>query len=282
MREKIALLTDSACDLPRELIERFRIKVLPLSVIYPEKSYKDRINIHPQEVYDRMPEEIPTTSMPTPHEVSSLLEEIRREGFTHVLAVHLSSALSGTVDLVQMIAQEFEDLVIKVVDTRTLSIGTGWMVLEAARDIASGLGWQKTLDNLHQLRSRVKVHYVLETLEYLRRGGRIGSVAAMLGQFLHLKPIISVDEEGKYYTYAKARGRSKSIEKLAEIVEHAVQKGPIKLAVMHGGAREEFHRLLERLQHLPNIKELIASDISPALGVHTGPGLLGVCIVEQG
>ena len=190
MREKIALLTDSACDLPRELIERFRIKVLPLSVIYPEKSYKDRINIHPQEVYDRMPEEIPTTSMPTPHEVSSLLEEIRREGFTHVLAVHLSSALSGTVDLVQMIAQEFEDLVIKVVDTRTLSIGTGWMVLEAARDIASGLGWQKTLDNLHQLRSRVKVYYVLETLEYLRRGGRIGSVAAMLGQFLHLKPII--------------------------------------------------------------------------------------------
>ena len=282
MREKIALLTDSACDLPRELIERFRIKVLPLSVIYPEKSYKDRINIHPQEVYDRMPEEIPTTSMPTPHEVSSLLEEIRREGFTHVLAVHLSSALSGTVDLVQMIAQEFEDLVIKVFDTRTLSIGTGWMVLEAARDIASGLGWQKTIDNLHHLQPRVKVYYVLETLEYLRRGGRIGSVAAMLGQFLHLKPIISVNEDGAYYTYAKARGRAKSIEKLAEIVEHAVQKGPIKLAVMHGGARDEFQRLLERLQQLPNIKELVASDISPSLGVHTGPGLLGVCVVEQG
>lgn len=282
MLEKIALLTDSACDLPREFIERFRIKVLPLSVIYPERTYQDRVSIQPQEVYDRMPEEIPTTSMPTPQEVSSLLEEIRKEGFTHVLAVHLSSALSGTFDMVQMVAQEFEDLVIKVFDTRTLSIATGWMVLEAARDIASGMGWQKTLDNLHQLQSRVKVYYVLETLEYLRRGGRIGSVAAMLGQFLHLKPIISVNEEGKYYTYAKARGRSKSIEKLAEIVENAVQKGPIKLAVMHGGAKEEFHRLLERLQQLPNIKELIASDISPALGVHTGPGLLGVCVVEQG
>jgi len=121
----------------------------------------------------------------------------------------------------------------------------------------------------------------LETLEYLRRGGRIGAVAAMLGQFLHLKPIISVNQEGKYFTYAKARGRQKSIEKLAEIVEKAVQRGPIKLAVMHGGAREEFQRLLEKLQHLPNIKELIASDISPALGVHTGPGLLGVCVVEQ-
>jgi len=280
--ERIALLTDSACDLPKELIERFRIKVLPLSVIYPEKTYHDRINIQPQEVYERMPDEIPTTSMPTPQEVSNLLEEIRQEGFTHVLALHLSSALSGTFDMVQAMAREFEDLVIKVLDTRTLSIGTGWMVLEAARDIASGLGFTKTIDNIQQLQSRVKVYYVLETLEYLRRGGRIGSVAAMLGQFLHLKPIISVDEEGKYYTYAKARGRKKSIEKLAEIVEHAVQKGPIKLAVMHGGAREEFQRLLERFQQLPNIKELIASDISPALGVHTGPGLLGVCVVEQG
>ncbi|HQA07073.1 MAG TPA: DegV family protein [Syntrophomonadaceae bacterium] len=282
MLERIALLTDSACDLPKELIERFRIKVLPLSVIYPEKTYHDRINIQPQEVYERMPDEIPTTSMPTPQEVSNLLEEIRQEGFTHVLALHLSSALSGTFDMVQAMAREFEDLVIKVLDTRTLSIGTGWMVLEAARDIASGLGFTKTIDNIQQLQSRVKVYYVLETLEYLRRGGRIGSVAAMLGQFLHLKPIISVDEEGKYYTYAKARGRKKSIEKLAEIVEHAVQKGPIKLAVMHGGAREEFQRLLERFQQLPNIKELIASDISPALGVHTGPGLLGVCVVEQG
>ena len=282
MIEKIALLTDSACDLPRELIERFRIKVLPLSVIYPEKIYQDRVTIQPQEVYDRMPDEIPTTSMPTPHEITNVLDEIRSEGFTHVLAVHLSSGLSGTYEAVRMVAQEFEDLVINVFDTRTLSIATGWMVLEAARDIASGLSFQKIIDNLHQLQPRVKVYYVLETLEYLRRGGRIGAVAAMLGQFLHLKPIISVNQEGKYFTYAKARGRQKSIEKLAEIVEKAVQSGPIKLAVMHGGAREEFQRLLEKLQHLPNIKELIASDISPALGVHTGPGLLGVCVVEQG
>ncbi len=281
MIEKIALLTDSACDLPKEFIERFCIKVLPLSVIYPDKIYQDRITIEPQEVYDRMPDEIPTTSMPTPHEITSILEEIRNEGFTHVLAVHLSSGLSGTYEAVRMVAQEFEDLVINVFDTRTLSIATGWMVLEAARDIASGLSFQKIIDNLHQLQPRVKVYYVLETLEYLRRGGRIGAVAAMLGQFLHLKPIISVNQEGKYFTYAKARGRQKSIEKLAEIVEKAVQSGPIKLAVMHGGAREEFQRLLEKLQHLPNIKELIASDISPALGVHTGPGLLGVCVVEQ-
>lgn len=281
MVEKIALLTDSACDLPRDYIDQFCIKVLPLKVVYPDKTYRDRVDIEPQEVYDRMPEEIPTTSMPSPHEISSMLEELRSQGFTHVLAVHLSSGLSGTYETVRMVAREFEGLVVKVFDTRTLSIATGWMVLEAARDIASGLSFQKVLDNLQQIQSRVNIYYVLETLEYLRRGGRIGTVAAMLGQFLHLKPIISVNNEGKYFTFAKARGRKKSIDKLAEVVENAVQNGPIKLAVMHGGAREEFQRLVERLQNLPNIKELICSDISPTLGVHTGPGLLGVCVVEQ-
>lgn len=281
MTEKIALLTDSACDLPSEILEGFNIRVLPLKVVYPDRTYHDRIDIQPEEVYDRMPDEIPTTSMPSPHEIESILEEIRSEGFTHVLAVHLSSGLSGTYETVRMVAKEFEGLVIQVFDTRTLSIGTGWMVLEAARDIASGLSFQKIWDNLQQLPTRINVYYVLETLEYLRKGGRIGLVSAMIGQFLHLKPIISVNREGKYYTFAKARGRSKSIEKLAEIVEKAVQNGPIKLAVMHGGAREEFQGLLERLQKLPNIKELVHSDISPALGVHTGPGLLGVCVVEQ-
>lgn len=281
MKEKIALLTDSACDLPRDIIERFNIRVLPLKVVYPEQTYYDRVDIQPQEVYDRMPAEIPTTSMPSPHEVAALLEDIRSEGFTHVLAMHLSSGLSGTYDIVRMVAKEFEGMIIKVYDTRTLSIGTGWMVLEAARDIAAGLSFQKIWDHLHQIQPRVHVYYVLETLEYLRRGGRIGAVAAMLGQFLHLKPIISVNPQGTYFTYAKARGRNKSIEKLIEIVEKAVQENPIKLAVMHGGAREEFQRLVERLQKLPNIVEMISSDISPTLGVHTGPGLLGICVVEQ-
>lgn len=281
MKEKIALLTDSACDLPRDIIERFNIHVLPLKVVYPEHTYYDRVDIQPQEVYDRMPAEIPTTSMPSPHEVATLLEDIRNDGFTHVLAMHLSSGLSGTYDIVRMVAKEFEGMIIKVYDTRTLSIGTGYMVLEAARDISAGLSFQKIWDHLQQIQPRVHVYYVLETLEYLRRGGRIGAVAAMLGQFLHLKPIISVNPQGTYFTYAKARGRNKSIEKLIEIVEKAVQENPIKLAVMDGGAREEFQRLLERLQKLPNIVELITNDISPTLGVHTGPGLLGICVVEQ-
>lgn len=280
MEEKIALLTDSACDIPQELIKKLNIKMLPLKIIYPGKEYSDRVDISPQDVYDKMPDEIPTTSMPCLGEIKSTIEKIKNEGFTHLLAVHLSSGLSGTFQAVQMAANDIDNMIVKVIDTKTLSIAQGWMVLDAAKNIGRGLSFDKVVDQLYKLKPKVQVYYVLETLEYLRRGGRIGKVAGMLGEFLHLKPIISVDEEGKYYTYCKARGRKKSIERLIQIVEDNIKDKPAYLAVMHGGARKEAEEILARLSHLTNVKEIIASDISPALGVHTGPGLLGVSFYE--
>jgi DegV family protein with EDD domain len=280
VREKIALIVDSMCDLPHEFINKFGIKVLPAKIIYPNEEYADRVDIQPEDVYQRMPDEVPTTSMPALNEIKETFETICQEGFTHVLAMHISSGLSGTYQTVKMVARDFENIKISVFDSKTLSMGTGWMVLEAARNIASGQCFERVLDNLHHMQPRVEVYYIIETLEYLRRGGRIGRVAGMLGELLHVKPIISVDREGKYFTYCKARGRVKSIEKLVEIVEKAVKEKQINLAIMHGGASREFEKLVERLSKLPNIKEIITSDISPALGVHTGPGLLGVGFYE--
>ncbi len=281
MQEKIALLTDSMCDLPREFIEKMGIKVVPAKVIYPDKEYSDRIDIQPEEVYGRMPEEIPTTAMPGLEDIKNAVENIKNEGFTHLLAVHISSGLSGTSEAVEMVTRDIHDLKIKVIDSKTLSMGTGWMVLEAARNIASGISFDKIVENMHKLQGKIHLYYIIETLEYLRRGGRIGHVAAMLGQFLHLKPIISVNREGKYFTFCKAKGRKKSIEKLIQIVEESVKDKQINLAVLHGGAGKDADALIERLRKLPNIKEFISSDISPVLGVHTGPGLLGVSFHES-
>lgn len=280
MKEKIALLTDSACDLPQELIHKLNINVLPLKIIYPGKEYSDRVDIEPQAVYDKMPAEIPTTSMPCVGEIKCAIDKIKSEGFTHLLAVHLSSGLSGTYEAVQMMTKDIDNLIVTVIDTKTLSMAQGWMVLDAARNIAKGLSFDKVVEQLYKLKPKVHIYYVLETLDYLRRGGRIGRVAGMLGEFLHLKPIISVDEEGKYYTYCKARGRNKSIERLIQIAEENIKDKPAYLAIMHGGARKEAEEILQRLRHLPNVKEIVTSDISPALGVHTGPGLLGVCFYE--
>lgn len=280
MKEKIALLADSACDVPRDLVEKLGIKILPLKIIYPDKEYSDRVDIDPDDVYNRMPEEIPTTSMPCLEEIKSLIDNIAAEGFTHVLAVALSSGLSGTYGAIKLVAQDVNNLVIKTFDSRTLSMGTGWMVIDAARNIASGLSFDKVVEKISHLQPKVNVYYVVETLDYLRRGGRIGQVAGMLAEFLHFKPIISVNPEGKYFTFCKVRGRRKSIDRLMEIVENVAPEKKINLAVMHGGAKKEAERMMQRLSKLPNIKEVVFSDISPALGVHTGPGLLGVSFYE--
>jgi DegV family protein with EDD domain len=276
VKEKIALLTDSACDIPQEIIKSLGIKFLPLKIIYPGREYSDRLDIKPEDVYSQMPEKIPTTSMPCLGEIKSALGKIKNEGFTHLLAVHISSGLSGTFQAVQVVARDIDNMIIKVIDSQTLSMGQGWMVLEAARNIARGLSFEKVVDQVNKIKPKIQVYYVLETLEYLRRGGRIGKVAATLGEMLHVKPIISVDTEGKYFTYCKARGRKKSIERLVQIVENNIKGKSAYLAVMHGGARKEAEEIVNNLKELPNIKEIIFSDISPALGVHTGPGLLGV------
>lgn len=280
MKDKIALLTDSACDLPPEVIKEHSIHVLPLKIIYGTEEYSDRVDIQPEEVYEQMPARIPTTAMPGLGDIKEVFERIRKQGFNKVMAIHLSAGLSGTHDAVKMVAQEIKDLHIEVFDSKVLGMALGFQVWEAAKDIGRGLDFARVLENVKQLRPKINIYYVLETLEYLRRGGRIGRVEAVLGDLLSLKPIISCDDDGKYFTPFKARGRAKSINKLAELVEKAVEQGSIKLAVVHGGAYEEAMKLKERLQQLPHVKETVFGNISPALGAHTGPGLIGVCFYK--
>ncbi len=279
--EKIGLVADSACDLPEKYIKEYNINILPLKVIYPHGEYSDRVDIQPEDVYKRMPGEIPSTSMPNIQEIKAVFENLRRDGFTHILALTLSSGLSGTFQAMELAARDFEDIIIKVYDTRTLSMATGWMVLDAARNIMSGLSFNTVMEKLNNLQPKVRAFYVLETLEYLRKGGRIGQVAGMLGELLQLKPIIGVNKEGVYYTHAKVRGRTKSIERLMQLVVDSVGNRPFSLAVMHGGAREVGEQVAAKLSKMSNLKEFIFSDISPALGVHTGPGLLAVCFYES-
>jgi len=279
LKEKIALLTDSACDLSQEIIREFNIRVLPLKVVYGTEEFSDRVDIQPEDVYSQMPERIPTTAMPGLGEIKHMFENIKAEGFTNVLAMHLSSGLSGTFDAVKMMAQESK-LKIEMYDSKVLGIALGLQVREAARDISRGFAFSQVVANVRKRQPRIGIYYVIETLEYLKKGGRIGKVEAVLGDLLNIKPIISCDDDGKYFTAFKTRGRANSINKLAEIIENAAAKDSIKLGICHGGAYEEAMKLKERLEKLPNIKEKVFGDISPALGVHTGPGLIGACFLK--
>lgn len=279
---KIAIVSDSGCDLPEHIIKKYDIKILPLRVIYKDAQYKDRVDIWPQEVYDRLEEEIPKTSLPEPTEIIELFDNLANEGYTDVICISLSSKLSGTYNLIQLIANEYdkEKLNIKVVDSKTLSMILGFIVLEAAIRAKSMESVDTILNMITNLRGKIQGCYVLKTLKYLRKGGRIGKVEGTVGELLDIKPIIGVNDDGVYYTIQKVRGRKKSINKIKEIIETNFKGKTINIAIIHGGAEEEAKSLMDSIKKLYNIKESFIAQISPALGVHTGAGLIGYTAYE--
>jgi len=278
LQDKIALITDTSCDLPQEIIDKYNIHLLPLKIIYKDKEYDDRLEISAEEVYARFPEEVPTTSMPSRDTASKLFEALQAQGYQRVLAILLSSGLSATYEMVENLKKEFSDMDIRVINSKSLSIGLGFLVFEAAKLIEEKkMQFEEIVQSLKKAREKIKLFYAIPTLEYLRRGGRIGLVSAALGSLIDLKPIISINEEGKYYSYAKVRGRKKSIGKIIEMVEEQTGSKQINVAVMHGDAKEEGLRIKEHFGKKPNVKDIFFGQISPALVVHTGPGLVGVC-----
>lgn len=280
MKEKIAIVTDSTSDIPKEIVEQYDIQVVPLRILYKDQEYRDQVDITSEEVYSRLSTEVPSTSLPSPVEVLALFERLKKEGFTHVLAIHISSGLSGTGQLIENLSHQVEDLVIKVVDSKNISMGLGYTVIEAARKLAQNASFDAVVTHVQETLTQIRVYFVLETLEYLTKGGRIGKVAGTLGQILNLKPIITVNEEGVYTTHAKVRGRKKSVDRLFETIKDHLSKPMHNVAVCHGAALEEAQELKDRIKKLGNVGEVIMSHVSPVIGVHTGPGTLGFVVYK--
>ncbi len=278
-KQKVAILTDSCCDVPKEYVEQYDIYVLPLKVIYKDREYLDGVSITPQEVYESMEQEVPSTSLPDGQSIVSMFEQIKKDGFEHVLCVTLSSGLSGTNNMIHLIAQDVEDLDIVIVDTKNIAVAAGFHVIAAAKNIAAGMPFQEVVQTLNNTIANSKVFFVVKTLEYLQKGGRIGLVASLVGNALNLKPIISCNEDGIYYNIAKVRGRKHSISKTKELALKAIgEHKKIYLAICHGDAQEEAEALKEDIMKEVDceIVAFIEGQISPCLGVHTGPGLIGI------
>ncbi|QXM05577.1 DegV family protein [Crassaminicella indica] len=278
--EKIAIVTDSSCDLPDEVVKNYDIKIIPLRIIYSKREYRDRIEICADEVYEKLENEIPKTSLPSPEDVNDLFKKLQEQGYTHVLGIFLSSALSGTYNMIKKLAEAFKGLKFKLVDSKTLSMGLGFLVLKAAEEIKKSNDFLKAYEMTEKAIKNSSLFFVLKTLDYLRKGGRIGLVEGTIGELLGIKPIISVDEEGKYYPYAKVRGRKKSIEELYKIIKEKLKDKKCKIAVMHGYAEKEAQKLIEKIKEIENVEDAFFGQISPVLGVHTGPGLIGVGVFE--
>jgi fatty acid kinase fatty acid binding subunit len=279
--EKIALVTDSTSDLPQELIDKYDVKILPLKIIYKDREYIDRETITPQEVYDSLKYELPHTSLPSIQEMDDLFEQLEKDGYTHVITVTISSNLSGTFNAIKLVSEEHTNLISTVFDSKALTLGAGELIIQCGDLINKGKSYNEILELLPKLRDKISVFYIVDTLEYLIKGGRIGKVSGTLGKILNIKPIISIDNEGIYYTYKKARGKKHATNALLSITKEKAELSKLKIWVMHGSAYEEGMNFLNTLKSFPNITSLNFGEIGPVAGVHTGPGLLGIVIVEQ-
>lgn len=281
--EKIAILVDSGSDVPAELLERHHIFMIPLKILFNEGEYLDGLTIDAEEVYRRLPLEIPKTSLPSGEQITSILDKIYDQGYRKVLAICISGSLSGTCNMLRLICEDYDKLECCVLDSKNISIGSGIIAIHAAKLLEQGIGFEELCRSAEEMIEQSKVFFCLKTLEYLQKGGRIGKVAAALGSAIALKPIISCNEEGKYFPIAKALGRGPSIKKVLELAQkQAADCKDVTLAVMHGGAPEELDALLSDVKKkIPNGKVEVIGQISPALGVHTGPGLLGICVLRH-
>lgn len=276
--KKIALITDSTSDLPKEIRQKYNINVLPLQVIYRDAVYSDGVNITPEEVYNSLPREIPSTSLPPTGGILELFKRLKEEGYKDLLSIHISSGLSGTYSMIKNLEENAKQIGLRlhVIDSKSISMGLGFLVIKAAELIENNTPLNEILNTLNRFKREIKVFFVLKSLEYLRKGGRIGLVEGTLGDILSIKPIISVNSDGIYYTVAKSRGMKGSIRKLVDIIISAIGKSKVRVAVMHGNALNEAMGILNSLKGEANITEIFPGQVGPVVGVHTGPGLVGV------
>jgi DegV family protein with EDD domain len=275
---KIAIMTDSCSDVPRNLLERFHIYEMALSINYKDRSYRDRVDITPEEVYENLQIEIPHTSLPTIGEIHETIEKIIADGYDQIIIPVISSGLSGTFKAIEMVCEDFKNIKTKVIDTKNIAIGSGFLSIYAAQLVEKNFNFEEIVKKVESKIEDSNIYYSLQTLHYLIKGGRLGRVEGMIGSILQIKPIISCDKDGIYYTVEKVRGRKQSINKLIEIIQDKVKdKKNYYLAVCHGYAQEEADKIKERMQpYIDNATLFMEGQISPALGVHTGPGLVGV------
>lgn len=279
-QNKIAVLVDSCTDVMPGQIDELGIFSVPVTIIYNDGEYRDKIDISIDEIYDRLPLETPRTSLPSGDIIIDTLDRIKQEGYEKLLIVSISSELSGTCNMMRVIAESYEGLEIHVIDTRSISYGAGAQAVLAAQLARQGLTMDEIISILEESIRESGIFFCLSTLEYLARGGRIGKVSAVLGSILKIKPVITCNAEGAYAIAAKVRGRANAIAETIQLaVAQAKKHIACSVAVIDGNAKEEAARVVLQLKELiPNCKSFIEGTVGPALGVHTGPGLLGIYV----
>lgn len=281
MHEKIAIITDSGSDVPKTITNQDNVVVAPMQINWDNESLRDRVDITPKEFYQRLKKEknLPKTSSPQTGEIIKQINKLKQKGYTHLLVICISSNLSTSYSQIYQQAKASNDFVVEGIDTKNVGIGSGQIAVYAEQLIQKGYSFAQIVPKLKQSVIDSRIFFYVPTLKYLMAGGRIGKVAGILGSALHIKPIISCNPEGIYYPIAKARGEKKAIKKMIELVDNIVEHHKqVRLAICDGDNQGLRNKLVELMRHKYLNLEIDVGNISPALGVHTGPGLIGMAV----
>jgi DegV family protein with EDD domain len=275
---RTAIVTDSTADIPQDLVEENYIQVVPNIIVIDGESLEDGKGISRQDFYQRLPEmkTLPSTATASSGTYQVLYERLLKQGYENILSIHTSSLLSGIFNAASVAAQTFGERV-QVIDSGYVTMGLGFQVLAAAEAARCGLGLQAIQDRLADVRKRVRVIAMLDTLEYLRRSGRVSWAKARLGNLLHLKAFVEV-KYGRVVSLGEARTRRKGMERLLEFLKNL---GPLeRLAVLHTNAEADARQVLKDAS--PNLAfQPLVVNITTIIGTHVGPNGLGFATVLQ-
>jgi DegV family protein with EDD domain len=274
------IVTDSTADLPATLIKELDIEIVPEYLRFGDQVYRDHLDINEDEFYQRLTNGPvhPKTAQPTPQDFANVYNALSREADS-IISIHLSSKLSGTYNS----AVQGKNMIstachIELIDSQTVSIALGLVVIQAAKMAKSGMGLKQIMDELGQITANVHILMLLDTLEYLAKGGRIGKAKALLGSLLSVKPLLTV-RDGELVPSGQVRTRSKGTDILLDFVKNA---GEIQdLAVLHSTTPDEAQVLVERVSSIFPKDRIILARLGPALGVHGGPGILAIALRQK-
>ena len=273
----IKIITDSTNNLPPDILERYDIRVAPISIQFRDETFEENVDID-RELFYRKIEElriIPTSSQPTPAWFARFYQELTEQGHS-ILVITITSKHSGTYDSAMLAKSMVPEADVEVFDSLSISLGMGWMILEAARAIEANHDRKRVLQRLTEIRDRAKLIITPATLKYLQMSGRVGRLQGALASLLNVKPIIAL-KEGVLEAIENVRTRGKALDRVIQLLENSVGTSePINLAVIHARAKEDGRRLLERAKVRFNCQEILMADLVCSLAVHGGPGILGL------
>ncbi|WFB09634.1 DegV family protein [Streptomyces sp. LX-29] len=278
MPRHVAIVTDSTAYLPQHAMERHRITSVPLTVVLGDQALEEGTEISARSVAQALQKRTPvTTSRPNPEMFAAAYSAAAATGATGIVSLHLSAEFSGTYDAAVLAAQD-APVPVRVVDTGMVAMALGFCALAAAEAAESGGTLDEAVAAAEKCAEGTSAYFYVDTLDYLRRGGRIGAAQALVGSALAVKPLLQLDE-GRIELREKVRTASKAIARLEEIVVERAGSSPVDIAVHHLAAGERATALAARLrERVPGLAELYVSEVGAVIGAHTGPGLLGAVV----